>query len=318
MIDIELDWVNVLIMNLLKNILRSLPFSAFLLASSCTDDIVMEVPEGQKRPVVEAYLTDEVKQHETILSYSSEFYSNDREMITGAEVYAVGAGDTIYYYEQLDNPGHYLTDSVAGRKSHTYHLEVTVEDNTLYSSALRMNSDTYMPNNARCIDSVGLLPLLNDEGIPFVDEEAAVCVCPYFQTLSNADIVYNVELYLNGKRFKNRPSKLFQLFQMQGYAGYYFNGPEMLNNNIPIPVGIMNKSYLHEGDVVKVKLYSISKDYLYFLIGQKLAIGVNPAMGAYPAITTNIFSNCYAIGWFATTSMIEGEGIYHESVFDVE
>jgi hypothetical protein len=41
-------------------------------------------------------------------------------------------------------------------------------------------------------------------------------------------------------------------------------------------------------------------------------------MGAYPAITTNIFSNCYAIGWFATTSVIEGEGVYHESVFDVE
>ena len=64
----------------------------------------MDVPEGQKRPVVEAYLTDEVKQHETILSYSSEFYSSDMEMITGAEVYAVGAGDTIRYYEQLDNP----------------------------------------------------------------------------------------------------------------------------------------------------------------------------------------------------------------------
>ena len=92
----------------------------------------------------------------------------------------------------------------------------------------------------------------------------------------------------------------------------------MLENNIPIPVGVMNKSYLHDGDVVKVKLYSISKDYLYFLVGQKLAIGVNPAMGAYPAITSNIFSNCFAIGWFATTSVIEGEGIYHESMFEQE
>ena len=306
------------IMKVFNNILRSLPFLGFLLASSCTEDIVMDVPEGQKRPVVEAYLTDEVKQHETILSYSSEFYSNDREMITGAEVYAVGAGDTIRYHEQLDNPGHYLTDSVAGRKRHIYHLEVRVRDNTLYSSSLRMNSDTYMPNNANGIDSVGLLPLLNDDGIPFVDDKAAVCVCPYFQTLSSPDVVYNVELYLNGKLFKNRPSKLFQLFQMQGYAGYYFNGPEMLENNIPIPVGVMNKSYLHDGDVVKVKLYSISKDYLYFLVGQKLAIGVNPAMDAYPAITSNIFSNCFAIGWFATTSVIEGEGIYHESMFEQE
>ena len=307
-----------MIMNTLKNILRLLPFTAFLLVCSCTEDIIMDVPEGFKRPVVEAYLTDEVKQHEVILSYSSEFYSSDMEMITGAEVYAVGGGDTIYYYEQLDNPGHYLTDSVAGRKSRSYHIEVRVPDNTLHTTELRMYADTRMPDNARCIDSIGLLPLLNEEGIPFVDEEAAVCVCPYFQALSDPDVVYNVELYLNGVRFKNRPSKLFQLFQMQGYAGYYFNGPEMLQNNIPIPVGIMNKSYLHEGDVVKVKLYSISKDYLYFLIGQKLAIGVNPAMGAFPAIATNIFSNCNAIGWFATTSVIEGEGIYHESVFEQE
>ena len=289
--------------------------------SNCTEEIVMEAPEGQKRPVVEGYFTDELKRHEVILSYSSELYSDDREMISDAVVYVVqsngyqNAGDTVYFYEQVDKPGHYLTDSVAGTKNRWYHLEVRVQENTLYNTPLRMYADAKMPNNARTIDSIGLQPLLNEEGIPFVDDEAAVCVCPYFQTLSDPEIVYNVELYLNGNRFRNRPSKLFQLFQMQGYAGYYFNGPEMLDNNIPIPVGVMNKSYLHEGDCIKVKLFSISKDYLYFLVGQKLAVGVNPAMGAFPAIASNVFSNCDAIGWFATTSEIEGEGIYHESVF---
>ena len=102
---------------------------------------------------------------------------------------------------------------------------------------------------------------------------------------------------------------------MKGYAGYYFNGPEMLKDNVEIPVGIMNKSYLHEGDVIKVKLYSISEDYRYFLVAQKLAIGVNPAMGAYPAMFSNITSNCNAIGWFNATSVIEGENVYHESMF---
>ena len=305
-------------MNILKSLFRSLPFLCFMPICACTEEVVLDMPEGEKRPVVEGYLTNEIKRHEVILSYSAPCYSSEREMIPGAVVYAVGGGDTIYYYEQPDKPGHYLTDSVAGRKSRRYHLEVRVAENTMYSSPLRMYAETYMPNNAAGIDSVGLLPLLNKEGIPFVDEKAAVCVCPYFQTLSNPDIVYNVELYLNGSRFRNRPSKLLQLFQMQGYAGYYFNGPEMLKDNAPIPVGIMNKSYLHEGDVVKVKLYSISKDYLYYLMGQKLAVGVNPIMGAFPAITTNIFSNCIAIGWFATTSMIEGECVYHESMFEFE
>jgi len=280
---------------------------------SCTEDITVDTPEGRKVPVVEGSITNEFKRHEVILSYSNEMYSAEGfEMITGAEVYVTSNDDTIWYVEQEDNPGHYLTDSVAGQKNRWYHLEVNVEENTLFSRPIRMYVDTKMPNNAPGIDSVGLLPKLDENNIPLVDDSAAVCVCPYFQTLNDSSIVYNVELYLNGVRFKNRPSKLFQLFPMSGYAGYYFNGPEMLQNNIPIPVGIMNKSYMHEGDVVKVKLYSISKDYMYFLVAQKLAIGVNPVMGAFPAMFTNVFSNCDGIGWFSATSVIEGEGIFHE------
>ena len=287
-----------------------------LLTTSCTEDITMDMPEGRKVPVVEASITNEIKRHEVILSYSSELYNTEGfEMISGAEIYVVGGGDTIWYYEQEDKPGHYLTDSVAGIKNRRYHLEINVEDNTLSSGPLHLYADTKMANNASSIDSVGLLPLLNSEGIPFVDESAAVCICPYFQTLSNENIVYQVELYLNGKRFNNRPLKMFNLFPMKGYAGYYFNGPEMLKDNVELPVGIMNKSYLHEGNVIKVKLYSISEDYMYFLVGQKLAVGVNPVMGAFPAVFTNIFSNCNAIGWFNATSVIEGEAIYHENMF---
>jgi len=287
-----------------------------LLTTSCTEDITMDMPEGRKVPVVEGSITNEFKRHEVILSYSSELYNTEgSEMISGAEVYVVGGNDTIWYYEQEDKPGHYLTDSVAGVKNRKYHLEVNVEDNTLLSGPIHMYADTKMSNNASGIDSVGLLPLRNKQGIPFVDESAAVCVCPYFQTLSNENIVYQVELYLNGKKFKNRPLKVFNLFPMKGYAGYYFNGPEMLNDNVEIPVGIMNKEYLHEGNVIKVKLYSISEDYMYFLVGQKLAIGVNPIMGAFPAMFSNIFSNCNAIGWFNATSVIEGENVYHESIF---
>ena len=299
-----------------KKIHIALWFGLGLLLASCTEEIVMDAPEGRKVPVVEGSITDECKRHEVILSYSTELYSTeDPEMITGAQVYVAGGGDTIWYYEQYDKPGHYLTDSVAGKKNRRYHLEINVEENTMYSRPIRMYAEVKMPDNAAGIDSVGLLPLRNEEGIPFVDEQAAVCGCPYFQTLSDTSIVYNVELFLNGNRFKNRPSKLFNLFPMQGYAGYYFNGPEMLEDNMEIPVGIMNKSYMHEGDMVKVKLNSIYKDYMYFLVGQKLAVGVNPVMGAFPAMFTNLFSNCNAIGWFSAVSVIEGEGIYHESLF---
>lgn len=291
-------------------------FGLFLVTASCTEKITMDMPEGRKVPVVEGSITNEFKRHEVILSYSSELYNTEGfEMISGAEVFVVGGNDTIWYFEQEDNPGHYLTDSVAGVKNRRYHLEVNVENNTLFSHPLRMYADTKMPNNASGIDSLGLLPLRNEQGIPFVDESAAVCLCPYFQALSNENIVYRVELFLNGKRFNNRPSKLFNLFSMRGYAGYYFNGPEMLKGNPEIPVGVMSKEYLREGNVIKVKLHSISEDYMYFLVSQKLAVGVNPAMGAFPAMFSNLFSNCNAIGWFNATSVIEAENVYHESMF---
>lgn len=287
------------------------------LLAACTEDITMDAPNGRKRPVVEGTITDEYKRHEVVLSYSSELYDTTGfEMITGAKVYVSCDDDTIWYYEQENRPGHYLTDSVAGRRSRWYHLQIDVEDNTLITTPIRIYADTKMVPNANHIDSVGLLPLRDSVGIPLVDEKAAVCVCPYFQTSSDTTIIYNVELYLNDKLFRNRPSKLFNLLPMKGYAGYYFNGPEMLEGgNYEVPVGVMNKSYMHEGDVVKVKLYSISKDYMYFLVSQKLAVGVNPVMGAFPAVFSNLFSNCDAIGWFNATSVIEGEGIYHESIF---
>ena len=304
--------------NNIAKLIRSLTVMLLVPFMACTEPLTIDPPKEKVVPVVEGYLSSEYKRHEVILSYSSPLYSHEKEMITGANVFVIcsrsysGEGDTIWYYEQTNQPGHYLTDSVAGTKNRWYHLEVTVDENILYDRPIRMYADSKMPNNVNQIDSLGLLPLLNEEGIPFVDESAAVCVCPYFQTLNDENIVYSVELYLNGKRFKNRPSKLFELFSMQGYAGYYFNGPEMLQDNIEIPVGIMNKSYMHDGDVVKLKLVSITKDYMYFLFSQKLAVGVNPIMGAFPANMSNIFSNCDAIGWFSTTSVAEGEGIYHE------
>ena len=280
---------------------------------SCTEDITIDPPAGRKVPVVSGSFTDEYKRHEVILSYTSVLYADSVEMIPNAIVYVAGGGDTIYFQEQEDNPGHYLSDSVAGKRRRWYHLEVRVPENTMLTIPIRMYADSYMPKNVDHIDSIRLLPYRNEDGIPLVDESAAVCVCPYFQTLSDSSMVYNAELFLNGKPFKNRPSQLFQLLPMKGYAGYYFNGPEMLGDKMEVAAGIMNKSYMREGHKVKLKLHSITKDYMYFLYNQKLSIGSNPIMGAFPANLSNVFSNCDAIGWFSTTSVVSAEAVYHEA-----
>ena len=70
---------------------------------SCTE--FLTYPVHCVKGTAESELTDELKNHEVILSYSSKFYSDDMEMISGAEVFLVesrqyqGHGDTIFLYE---------------------------------------------------------------------------------------------------------------------------------------------------------------------------------------------------------------------------
>ena len=78
--------------------------------ASCTEEITMDLPEGRIVPVVEGSITNEYKRHEVILSYSSDLYDEGTpEMISNAEVYVTSGDDTIWYYEQANNPCHYLT-----------------------------------------------------------------------------------------------------------------------------------------------------------------------------------------------------------------
>ena len=84
-----------------KRLLAWLAGLPFLGIVACTEDITMDPPEEKIVPVVEGYLTNEYKRHEVILSYSSELYSHETSMITGAKVFVTynDNKDTIWYHE---------------------------------------------------------------------------------------------------------------------------------------------------------------------------------------------------------------------------
>ena len=72
----------------MKRLYEILSLLAFVAFSSCTEDIVIDVEEGDPMIGVEASFTDELKQHEAILSYTAEFYNqNEIQMVSGAIVY---------------------------------------------------------------------------------------------------------------------------------------------------------------------------------------------------------------------------------------
>ena len=138
------------------------------LFAACTEDIVIDVEEGDPMIGVEASFTNELKHHEAILSYTAEFYNqNEIHMVTGATMYVTDGVDTMYYYEDTEQPGHYYTDLVAGTKNTVYRLCVEVHETG--GVVKRVFAESLIPDNVESIDSLALKHFNgNNDSIPSV------------------------------------------------------------------------------------------------------------------------------------------------------
>ena len=274
---------------------------------SCREDIIIDLEEGDPLIGVEGSFTDEYKRHEVILSYTADFYnSNEIRMISGAKVVVTDGVDTIPFLEQMDQPGHYLTDSVAGKRNTLYRLLVDVPDES--EGSKRLYAESYMAENLEAIDS---MVLKNDPvipGLPMLD--TIYLLYPYFQSLPDPNIVYLVQVYEDGVPQNDTLLKANTLI-MAGYAGFYFNGPEMQENNMEIPVCMITQSELYDGKVIQLDLLSIPYDYMIFLYSVKMSMGSNPMMGPPTNVPTNIQPSGSAVGWFYAASVVSKEMVYH-------
>lgn len=290
----------------MKRLLFLIPMMLLLVLFSCTEDIVIDLEEGSPMIGVEGSFTDEFKRHEVILSYTADFYNSDEiRMITGARVVVTDGVDTIPYFEQPDQPGHYLTDSVAGKKKTLYKLLVDVPDEE--EGFKHLFAESYMGDNIQAIDSLVLKQNPVFPGVPMWD--TIYMLYPYFQSLPDPSIVYLIHVFEDGVP-KNDTLLQANSIPMAGYAGYYVNGPEMLENNMEIPVAMIMESELNDGKVIRLDLLSIQYDYMLFIYNVKMAMGSNPLMGSPSNVMTNIQPSGEAVGWFYTASVVSKEMIY--------
>ena len=291
----------------MKRLLFLMPLMMLLVLFSCTEDIIIDLEEGSPLIGVEGSFTDEYKRQEVILSYTADFYnSGEIRMITGARVVVTDGVDTIPYLEQPDQPGHYLTDSVAGKKKTLYKLLVEVPDES--AGFKQLYAESYMGDNIEAIDSLVLKQNPAFPGVPMWD--TIYFLYPYFQSLPDPSIVYLIHVYEDGVP-QNDTLLQASSIPMAGYAGYYVNGPEMLENNMEIPVAMTMESELHDGKVIRLDLLSIQYDYMLFIYNVMMAMGSNPMMGSPSNVMTNIQPSGDAVGWFYTASVVSKEMIYH-------
>ena len=274
---------------------------------SCREEIIIDLEEGEPLIGVEGSFTDEYKRHEVILSYTADFYNADEiRMITGAKVVVTDGVDTIPYLEQADQPGHYLTDSVAGHKNTLYKLLVEVPDAVEGKKIL--SAESYMQDNVEEIDSIVLKHYELIPGLPIWD--TIYMLYPYFQSLPDPSIVYMIKV-MEDTIPQNDTLLKVTTVPMAGYAGYYVNGPEMLEKNMEIPVCMITESQLYDGKYIRLDLYSIPYDYMMFIFNVKMAMGSNPMMGSPTNVLTNIQPQGEAVGWFYAASVVSKDMIYH-------
>ena len=273
---------------------------------SCTEDFSIDLEEGSPLIGVEGSFTDEFKRHEVILSYTADFYNSDEiRYISGAKVVVTDGVDTIPYLEQADQPGHYLTDSVAGRKKTLYTLLVDVPDEV--EGFKHLSAESYMADNVEEIDSIVLKQNPVFPELPFWD--TIYMLYPYFQSLPDPSIVYMIHVI---EDTIPQHDTLYDVncIPMAGYAGYYVNGPEMQEENMEIPVTMITESQLYDGKLIRLDLLSIPYDYMLFIYNVKMAMGSNPMMGSPTNVMTNIMPSGSAVGWFYAASVVSKEMVY--------
>ncbi|MFT4682894.1 MAG: hypothetical protein ACJAU0_001915 [Flavobacteriales bacterium] len=109
-----------------------------LFFASCTERIDLDLNDQDgKRLVVEGWFTDEEKQHEVELTWTTSFFLNEAAPRVQGALVNITDGETTWDLTE-SAPGIYLTPEVAGIPSTTYTINIEVEgENYTASSFMR-------------------------------------------------------------------------------------------------------------------------------------------------------------------------------------
>jgi hypothetical protein len=226
-------------------------------------------------------------------------------------VYVTDGVDTVYYYEDAEQIGHYFTDSVAGKKNIMYRFCVEIPEAD--GSIQQVFAESIIPENVESIDSLVVKHFngLNDTMPSTFFMDTIEWLYPYFQSLPDPNIIYMPMVSKNDTSLTDS-LKVRMMIPQGGFAGYYVNGIEMLESNKEIPIAYFRRSKLRDGDRIHADLYSITSEYYYYFYSLLISTGSNPLLGAPANVSTNIQPEGKGVGWFFTASVVSSETVFRK------
>jgi len=123
-------------MNFIRRHSIALSLVLLLVTNGCIEPFQVETISFEGILVVDARLTDEVKQHQVLLSRAQPLEQDTITPIRNAQVSIIENSGTTYFFEE-STPGHYISNSAfRGQSGSTYQLKIITSEGASFSSTI--------------------------------------------------------------------------------------------------------------------------------------------------------------------------------------
>ncbi|MBI1267177.1 MAG: DUF4249 family protein [Cryomorphaceae bacterium] len=271
-----------------------IPVALILMLSACTERIDIELnDQDTRRLVVEGWFTDQLKQHEVKLTYTTSYFENQAAPVAAGAVVSISDGTTTWNLEELA-PGRYFTPEMAGTPEQWYYLNIEVDgEEYTASSWMRPVAD---------VDSlhVRVLDPLVEYGFP---GDPYYSVRVWTQELPGQGDRYMWLTYVNNEGIRDTLRELTFVDDVL-YDGAYVEDVEIDYLEIETEANI--------GDTVRIEQFNIGEEAYDIFIGIMNETDWNGGLfDAPPAnVATNISNG--ALGFWGAASVREGSTIIAE------
>jgi hypothetical protein len=247
---------------------------------SCTKEIQVDLDEGDRRLVVDAWFTTEVKTHEIRLTQTASYFSNEAApLVSGASVQITGGGD-VWPFNEV-SPGVYQSAPNAHAKNFTDYTLSVVYEGEVYEATDRCDT---VPD----IEQMMLWYNLDTAGKSWYD------ILIWTTELQGYGHWYCWRVMKNGEYLKDTLSEI------------YFDNDEYLGDGLyfeAFPIEWVYEEDVQSGDTITLEQHNISKkSYDAFVAIMTETAWSGGLFSTPPAnIPSNISNNGY--GMFLVSSL---------------
>lgn len=231
----------------------TLIFFSILLFTSCEDPVQVELDQGKKLLVIDAFINDLRQEQKIRITFSQNYFDNSSNVsvVPDAQVFLKDLTSNITYTFNYTNNGYYTytlspTDTIA-KKNHLYQLQVIYKGYTYSATALQKRT--------AIIDSIQVKYTKNN----FTEKDGYKCILWGRDVPGPIPDFYWIKSYRNSVFF-NKTSEINIAYD--GASGG--SGSVRADGFVftpPIAEGITPfGEYFQKGDTCKVEIHSISEE----------------------------------------------------------